>query len=147
MEGGRCAKAARCNPGRIVKREMFELQRPARKRPGLKQWKFLDDDAIDRWQRCLDYSEVRRIQPQRGALILMIEFRHRMRRVRDLDRMMRFEVAMNELGVTVIVRLADVDVLRRQHRQAEQAEDGERDQSAGRGHCRRLSVARARGVN
>jgi hypothetical protein len=147
VEGGRCAKAARCNPGRIVKREMFELQRPAWKRLGLKQRKFLDDDAIDRWKRCLGSCEVRRIQPERGVLILMIDFRDRVSRVRDLDRMMLFEMAMNELGAMVIVRLADVDMLRRQHWQAKQAEDRERDQGAGRGHCRRLSVARARGVN
>jgi hypothetical protein len=128
VRGGRCAKACRCDPRRVVHRDVLELQRPARKRPGLEHGKLLNDDAIDRGNRNRTGVDERRVDPQRGVFILMIEFRC------GRSVMVRFEMPMDDFGVPV-VGLGDVDMLRRQHWHAEQGEDrGKREGSPER-HC------------
>jgi hypothetical protein len=128
VRGGRCAKACRCDPRRVVHRDVIELQRPARKRPGLELGKLLNDDAIDRGNQNRTGIDERRVDPQRGVLILMIEFGCR----RSV--MVRFEMPVNDFGMPV-VRLGDVDVLGRQQRHAEQADyRDERERAPGR-HC------------
>jgi hypothetical protein len=48
--------------------------------------------------------------------------------------MMRFEMPVNDLGVTVLLRLADVHVLGRQQWQAQQAERGDQRDRVARRH-------------
>jgi hypothetical protein len=74
-------------------------------------------------------------------LIVMIEV------VLDVSGMMRLEVAMDDLGVLAAFGLRDVNVLRRQQRQAEQAEHGSDGDGAPERHCVELSVAPDDGVN
>src|SRR5262245_61013512 len=98
---------------------MLELQRPAREWPGLKIEKLLNDDAIGRGNRDRRGRDERCVNPQRGILILMIEFRH------GRSVMVRLEMPVNDFGMPVF-RLGDVDMLRRQQRHAEQANNGDK---------------------
>ena len=50
-------------------------------------------------------------------------------------RMMRLEVTMDELGVMPLVRLRDVDMLRRQQLRADQAQHSNEGETATRSHC------------
>lgn len=114
--------------------DVIEGQRPAGKRPGLKQRQIVNENAIGRRQQCADRADEWRIDPERGFLILMIELGSTVDRMRKFDWMMRFEMSMNELGVAVIVRLADVHVLGRQQRQPEQAERRDQRESGAERH-------------
>lgn len=85
-------------------RDVLELEGPARKRPGLENGQFLNDDRREYWSRRRRASDKRRIDPQR-RFILMIECLIVMIRVVliglvfDVTGMMRLEVAMDDLGV------------------------------------------------
>jgi len=92
-----------------VHRDVLELQCPAWKWLRLENGQFLNDDRREQWRRRRRTSDKRRIDPQR-RFILMIEFLIVMIRVVmirvvmigvvfDVTRMMRLEVAMDDLGV------------------------------------------------
>lgn len=108
--------------------DVIERQRPPRKRPGLKERKFLNEPSYDRRQRRRIRTDEGRIEPERRFLILMIED------PLPLDRMVRLEVTMNELGVMPFF-LCHMDVLRRKQRHADEGEHGDEGKTAPSGHC------------
>ena len=55
--------------------------------------------------------------------------------VLDVSGMMRLEMTMNDFGVFTAFGLADVNVLGRQQRQAEEAEHGSDGEGAPERHC------------
>ena len=74
---------------------MLELQRPARKRPGLEDGKILNDDTIGSGNRNRGGGDERCIDPQRGILVLVIEFGP------GRGVMVRFEMAVDDFRVAV----------------------------------------------
>ena len=115
--------------------DVFEGQRPARQRSRLEDRQLLDDHTITGHDRHAGRTDKRRVDPQRGLFILMIDLWKIVRVMRSVDGMMGFEMAMNEFGVTVVVRLPDVDVLGREQRHAQQADRGDERDRTSKGHC------------
>ena len=115
-------------------RDVIERQRPAKQWSRLEDRQLLDNDTINRHERHAGRPDKGRVDPQRRLFILMIDLEI-VSVMRSFDGMMRLEMSMNELGVTVIVRLADVDVLGRQQRHAQHAERGNERDRASESHC------------
>ena len=109
-------------------RDVVERQRPARKRPGLKDREFLYEHAIGQRPRRRAGADERRIEPERSIVVLMIEDSLR------ADHIVRLEMTMDEFGVVPLFP-GDVEMLRRQQRHADQAEHGNEGQTAAGGHC------------
>ena len=65
----------------------------------------------------------------------------------DVTGMMRLEMPMDDLGVPAVLGFGDVHVLRRQQREAEQAEHGSEGDGSPERHFSGLSVAPNNGVN
>jgi hypothetical protein len=120
-----------------VHRDVLELQRPTRGCIRLENGQLLNDDRSERGNKRRRASDKRRIDPER-RLILMIECLIAIVMIGvviDVTRMMRLEMAMNDLGVLAALGLGDVHVLWRQQRQAEQPEHGGDGDGAPERHC------------